>query len=128
MSKQPPYISILVSSLLMTFAIDSSLPKPSLARDITGYTSSTQSDFVIENRTAGRIIALYISASNIANWQQNLLADRPLQPGESIAVRFPPTQQECLHDIRGVFSDGSIVENSHINLCNASSYTFLDDR
>jgi hypothetical protein len=112
----------------MTCSINTSLAKPSLATDVDRNLIAVEQNFIVENRTAGRIVALYISASNIAYWQQNLLADRPLQPGESIAVRLLPTPEECLHDIRGVFSDGSIIENSHINLCNASSYTFLDDR
>jgi hypothetical protein len=86
-----------------------------------------KSDFWVRNDSNNTISELYLSASNLDSWDNDLLGNVVLQSGDRFQVAFADTSNNnCLYDIRAVFSDGQVVEDYQVNVCNNDYYTFFD--
>jgi hypothetical protein len=86
-----------------------------------------KSDFWVRNNSRNTISELYLSASNLDSWDNDLLRSDTLQSGDRFQVAFgDDSSNTCLYDIRAVFSDGQVVEDYQVNVCNNDYYTFFD--
>jgi hypothetical protein len=80
-------------------------------------------DFSFNNRTGGVINQLYVSSSNRENWGRNLLRGGVIRPGRSVDVAINEGD-DCMHDLRAQFQDGTVVEVQALNLCEIKEYSF----
>ena len=86
-----------------------------------------KSDFWVRNNSNHTISELYLSASNLDAWDNDLLKSSTLQSGDRFQIAFGDgADNTCLYDIRAVFSDGQVVEDYQVNVCNNDYYTFFD--
>jgi hypothetical protein len=86
-----------------------------------------KSDFWVRNNSNNTISELYLSASNLDSWDNDLLRSDTLQSGDRFQVGFGDDSSDtCLYDIRAVFSDGQVVEDYQVNVCDNDYYTFFD--
>lgn len=73
-----------------------------------------KSDFVVTE--------LYASPSNVSEWEDDILGRDVLGSGESVNVTIADGRRACEYDLRIVFDDGDVVEDS-TDLCETASYT-----
>ncbi len=86
-----------------------------------------KSDFWVRNNSHNTISELYLSASNLDAWDNDLLKSDTLPSGDRFQVVFgDAADNTCLYDIRAVFADGQVVEDYQVDVCNNDYYTFFD--
>ena len=80
-------------------------------------------DFTLQNGSSSNICYLYISASNVGNWESDVLgADQCLAPGESINVTFDAGSQ-AMWDLRVEDDNGNFENYQQFNLNEISVIT-----
>ena len=84
-------------------------------------------NFRVYNDTTVSIEHLYVTASNENSWAKNVLADYSLPSGHNVQILFGNlSNEQCHYDIRAEFSDGIVVEDFHVNVCEDAAYTFFE--
>ena len=85
---------------------------PALAQDLV---------FTLSNNSAADLIELYASPAQAASWEENILAGASLPSGGSGDVTIAGGREQCAYDLRMVFSDGDVLEDS-TDLCATGTY------
>jgi len=83
-------------------------------------------DFLLSNESSADLVEFNVSAADTASWEENLMAGGYLQPGYEIDVVIADGHSTCVYDIRGIFSDGAVLEDFGLDLCDLGGYTFYD--
>lgn len=68
--------------------------------------SAGKQDFTLVNRTGLTIVAVYISASNVDSWEEDVLGVDVLKDGESVFIQFSPKETAKKWDLKIVDEDG----------------------
>jgi hypothetical protein len=108
----------LLSSALFTLPMVFASSGIAFAEDLT---------FTLYNETSATLMYLYISPTNVDDWEEDVLGNDILDPGESGEVTIADDRRTCIYDILGVFDDGDQVEDYKINLCTLGSYSFTEN-
>lgn len=80
----------------------------------------------VTNSTSYNIRQLYGSLVNIHNWQENVLHDLVLRPGQTINVNWDDGRCQCAFDIKAVYSDGDTSIKSAVNVCRLRAFRFSE--
>jgi len=85
-------------------------------------------DFTLVNGTGGTVITeVYVSPSSADDWQDDVLQQDVLLPGDSVDINFTGfNTSTCTYDIKVVGKDGSSGELDSVDLCNTTTVTFHD--
>lgn len=88
-----------------------------------------KTNFWVYNNTNANITELHVSESTQKSWEANILdTDQVVSSGDRLQVNFSnPSPNACLYDIWAVFSNGRVIEDYQVNVCNSRGYTFHDD-
>ncbi len=86
---------------------------PAVAEDLS---------FTLSNLTAVDLTEFYASPVGVDNWEENILGGSVLAGGASGQVNITDGRDTCDYDLRMVFSDGDVLEDTG-NLCETGSYT-----
>jgi hypothetical protein len=89
------------------------LAAPVSAQDLT---------FTVTNSSGVDLVELYASSADAASWEENILAGQVLPSGASGEVAIVGAGDNCAFDLRMVFSDGDVLEDS-TDICQAPGYT-----
>lgn len=81
--------------------------------------------FTLNNTSSRELVGFYVEATDVDNWGENLL-NGSIVPGEAASVTIADGKTTCMYGIKGVFEDGSVVEEEDLNLCELGSYTYQD--
>lgn len=78
----------------------------------------------IINETDHTMVRFY--ASNVAakSWEEDILGQSVLKPGEDVRINIDDGSGHCLYDFRAVFDDGQSLEKHNVNVCEISSYRY----
>jgi hypothetical protein len=79
-------------------------------------------NFRVHNQTRTPVVKLYVSDSRINDWEEDVLGDGILNPGETGKINFSGPSDWCLFDIKAVFSDGDEAEKYEVNLCKVGDF------
>jgi len=91
--------------------------------------SQGRQNFTLVNETGYDIAELYVSPSNAADWQEDVLGENILEDGDEFEVRFQRSTRTCLWDIKVVYDDDdSSAEWGDIDLCKVSEVTIRYNR
>ena len=82
--------------------------------------------FTLKNDSSSRLVQFYVEAASVNTWGENILY-HSIKSGESGKVLIEDGKTTCTYDIKGVFADGSHIEEENINLCELGSYTYHDE-
>lgn len=108
-----------IVALLMAVAGLVGAPQRALAED--------PRDFTLVNGSQVTIREVYVSASDVQSWQDDVLGEDVLPPGERVNIRFNPNDADagkCLYDIRVIGSNGAEGRMTLVNLCETTTVTF----
>jgi hypothetical protein len=89
--------------------------------------SADKADFWIVNDSSTVMTELYLSSSGRSTWDNDVLGTEVLEIGDRRQITFGDiSSEQCLYDIRAVFSGGQVAEQFQVNVCDADFYRFFD--
>jgi len=68
---------------------------------------------------------IYLSRASTEDWEEDILGDVVLEPGESVVVQFSPAENECEWDILAVDGEGTEATWEGLNLCGVGRITLM---
>lgn len=78
---------------------------------------------VIENQTGRVIWAIYGSRTSTQSWEEDILGENVLPPGESARINFDDGTGACAFDMKVVFPEGDSIEEYNIDVCTVATLT-----
>jgi len=92
----------------------------------TGARASEDRHVKIINETDHTMVHFY--ASNVAakSWEEDILGDSVLKPGDDVRINIDDGSGHCLYDFRAVFDNGQALEKHNVNVCEISSYRYTE--
>ncbi len=94
----------------------------------TRHTFADERDFTLTNGSATVTIThVYVSASTVDDWQEDILGQDVLEPGNSVNIHFSKFDAgagQCLYDIRVDGAGGEQGFLWNVDLCSTSTVTF----
>ena len=82
-------------------------------------------EYLLTNNTSSTLLEFYTSPVDVDVWENDLLSDSDLNPGESAAVLIGDGRSQCDYDVYFVFEDGSEVTDT-VNICELGSYELTE--
>ncbi len=80
----------------------------------------------IINETNHTIVRFYGSNAGTTSWEEDILGDDVLRPGQSVMINFDDGTGYCKFDFKAEFDDGDEVIKSGVDVCEISSFRFTD--
>jgi hypothetical protein len=77
----------------------------------------------IINATSITMNSFYASNVNRKTWEEDILGNSVLQPGQSVMVNINDGSGACMFDFRAVMIDGRKIESYGMNVCQITSWT-----
>jgi len=78
---------------------------------------------LVVNQSRKTVYHFYGSNVGASTWEEDILGNMVLAPGRSVNIDFNDGTGYCHFDFKVVFSDGSYVTESNVNVCQISTYT-----
>jgi hypothetical protein len=82
--------------------------------------------FDIINNSARSIDNFYTSTSDTTNWEEDVLGEDTIGPGETDTITISTDDGQCLYDMRFIMEDKAELIEKGIDVCKLSSYTLTD--
>lgn len=80
----------------------------------------------VENISSHTLRELYASPITATTWEEDLLGERTLAPGESISANVDNGTDECYYDLKAVLDTGKEFEQRKVNVCAVAKWTIGD--
>ena len=77
----------------------------------------------IVNASNATVNSFYASNANRKSWEEDILGNSVLAPGQSVMVNINDGTGACIFDFRAVLANGRKVESYGMNVCQISSWT-----
>jgi hypothetical protein len=81
---------------------------------------------VLVNHTSDVITNFYASNVGTIDWQEDLLGNSILLPGESVRINIDDGSGYCRFDFMTVTEGGEVAIRPGVNVCELASYTLMD--
>jgi hypothetical protein len=78
--------------------------------------------FLLINQSGYDLYEFYASPTDVSSWEEDILGADILATGESVEVIIADGRTQCDYDLRMVFEDGDVLEDT-VNVCETGSYT-----
>ncbi len=78
-------------------------------------------DVTVVNKVKKSIHHIYISEAKSDDWEEDVLGDDVLDPGESVKVTFDNSHKACKWDFKAVDTDGKEYMLMGVNLCEVAT-------
>ena len=79
---------------------------------------------VIVNHTHHALVQFYASNQDVDSWQEDILGEDTLDPGERVRINIDDGTGHCIYDFKAVFDDGDVLIRRKINVCKVGTYTY----
>jgi hypothetical protein len=80
----------------------------------------------LENVSSETIRELYAAPVTAKTWEEDLLGQKTLAPGQSISANIDNGTTECHYDLKVVLGDGKSIEQRNINVCAITKWVVGD--
>jgi hypothetical protein len=91
---------------------------------MAGPASAADRRVTIVNETNATMVRFYASNSGRTSWEEDILGDRMLKPGQSVRINVDDGSGACIYDFRADFEDGDKLTRKGINVCEISTYRY----
>ena len=108
-----PLLGLLVSISLFALSIQTALADPR--------------DFTLFNESDVTLTHIYVSPSDMSDWQEDVMGLDVLPPGDSVDIVFPSgsfSAGDCVYDIKVLARDGREGYLYKVDLCSTSTVRF----
>jgi len=92
-----------------------------------GLASAQDRRVKIINETRYTIVRFYASNVNATGWEEDILGQSVLRPGQSVVINIDDGSGYCLFDFKAVFDDGDSLVRQRVDVCKISSYRYTED-
>ena len=93
----------------------------------TGVANAQQNRVVVlVNNCSSSICRFYASNTNRNKWEEDILGERVLRPGQKARINVDDGTGSCWFDFKTVLCDGTSIVRESINVCKTGSYTIND--
>src|SRR5437762_512876 len=82
--------------------------------------------FDLVNNSARAIKNFFTSPTETANWEEDVLGEETIPPGQTDTVTISTAGDQCLYDMRFIMEDDAELVVDGIDVCTLSSYTLSD--
>jgi hypothetical protein len=82
--------------------------------------------FSLINNSARAIKNFYTSPTTTTDWQEDVLGEDTIAPGQTDAITIADGSTQCVYDMRFVMDDGAEAIEKGIDLCKLAEYTLSD--
>lgn len=93
---------------------------------LVGTAAAADRNVEIVNATSTTMKMFFASNVDVKKWQEDILGDEVLRPGESVNVNIDDGSSHCDFDFRAVFVDGQDTTKHGVNVCKVGRFTFND--
>ncbi len=97
-----------------------------LALLLTPFAWAEPVTFVLTNGTDEAIMEFYASPPGVEEWEEDILGDDVLEPGDSVEITIADSRDDCEYDFLAVFEDESELEHDSISVCDDEEYVYRD--
>jgi hypothetical protein len=80
----------------------------------------------IVNGTSVAMTEFYASNAGTDEWEEDILGEDVLGPGESVMVDIDDGSGYCRFDFKGVFDDGTDAVKRKVDVCTVATFTFTE--
>jgi len=80
----------------------------------------------VENISSATLRELYASPVTAKTWEEDLLGQRTLTPGQSISANIDNGTTECNYDLKAVMANGTEHVKRGVNVCAISKWVIGD--
>ena len=78
------------------------------------------------NKTKTPIFAFYASRTSTNDWEEDILGDDVIMPGESLVIDIDDGTGACRFDFKGEFEDGDAVVKNNVDVCKIGEFSFIE--
>ena len=82
--------------------------------------------FKLTNNSSRGIDNFYTSPSNTDSWQEDVLGEDTIPPGQTDEITIADGSTQCVYDMRFIFEDKQEFVEKGIDLCKLGEYTLSD--
>ena len=82
--------------------------------------------FTLTNNSSRAIDNFYTSPANTTNWQEDVLGEDTIPPGQTDNITIADGSTQCVYDMRFVMEDKQELIETDIDLCKLASSTLSD--
>ncbi len=76
----------------------------------------------VTNNTRMAIVEIYVSHVGTGNWQEDILGEDFLAPGNSTLLNIDDDKGSCRFDFKAVFDDGTVTIRRDVYVCRLDGY------
>jgi hypothetical protein len=80
--------------------------------------------FTLINGTDATIMEFYAAPPSSQEWEEDILGEDVLEPGESVNITIDDWREDCHYDFLAVFEDESELMHENISICGGEEYTY----
>lgn len=80
--------------------------------------------FTLINGTGETIMEFYASPPSSQEWEEDILGEDVLEPGESVEITIDDWREDCHYDFLAVFEDETELMHENISICGGEEYTY----
>lgn len=106
------------------------VPLPTLgtaeAKPVRGCNDGKNRRVRMVNATSYTIERMYGSNEGRTSWEEDVLGDSVLRPGNSVVVNWDDGSCYCIFDFKAVFSDGDKSEKRGLDVCKLETFRFVE--
>ncbi|MDR3474235.1 MAG: hypothetical protein P4M09_21510 [Devosia sp.] len=84
--------------------------------------------FTLTNNSARAVKNFYTSPTTTTDWQEDVLGEDTIAPGQSDEITIADGSTQCVYDMRFVMEDGAELVDKDIDLCKLGEYTLSDSK
>ena len=78
------------------------------------------------NKTKTPIFAFYASRTSTNDWEEDILGNDVIMPGESMEIDIDDGTGACKFDFKGEFEDGESVVKKNVDVCKVGEFSFVE--
>jgi len=82
--------------------------------------------FDLVNNSARAVKNFFTSPTETTNWEEDVLGEETIPPGETDTVTISTADGQCIYDMRFIMEDDAELVVNGIDMCTLSSYTLSD--
>jgi len=92
-----------------------------------GASSAADRKVLVRNKTTFTIKTFQASNTGEKSWQENILGDKVLEPGDEISVNVDDGTGACHFDFLATFEDNDTAQKNDVNVCEVGQFDFTEN-
>lgn len=80
----------------------------------------------VVNKTKSTMYAFYGSSVGAGTWEEDILGDETVAPGESIEIDMDDGTGACRFDVKAEFKDGTDIVQGDLDVCKVGELTLTE--